>query len=200
MPRSAAPGDARAAAEDARSVASAASAASEGDERSGGRFVDTLQRRSVIAPLLEQADEIFRAVKRAAVERNAQGATELAYPLPTSFLNCPLDLATQQLVVYSRVLERVGRAGFTVRLRVREDRSTLLVGWPAALTEAERARMADVIRSHLVEARPGARGGGRAGRASGGATGGASATGGATGAATGATGGVGGARGPPPVR
>lgn len=115
-------------------------------------------------PLLKQVTrELITSIMGSIVDANENGKCMIEYDLPVSFIASGISKADAQLIVWTDVISALslpvtegGRGFKNVKLvRSGAERFTLIVAWDSGLTEDERTRRMDILRSaYAVENKP----------------------------------------------
>lgn len=79
------------------------------------------------------------------------GMSSITYDLPNTYTIGNLEPMDAQLLVYSKIIEKIEAIGLKVSISINPatDISTLEISWPSQLDSAEKTRMRNIILSHL---------------------------------------------------
>lgn len=112
---------------------------------------ETLYRKSNLSVVNTQIDEIYKTIRHKIHEAHQVGAAEIYFDLPDTFQAGNLEPADIQLIVYSRLIEKIENQGLKVWLIKDDNGSMLHIKWPSVLDPAEKKRMKEIIIKHLKQ-------------------------------------------------
>ncbi len=112
---------------------------------------EALYKKSNVSAVNEEVETIFKAIEYSIIKSHQMGLSSLNYDLPNTFTVGNLEPADLQLLIYSKLIEKIEAKGLTVFLIMdkKSETSTLEIKWPSQLDPAEKSRMKRVILSHL---------------------------------------------------
>ena len=111
---------------------------------------ETLYRKSNTEQLKIRVDEIYKSITIKVSEAHHSGFAEVIYDLPDTFQMGNLEPADIQLIVYSRLIEKIKANDLQVTLkRTPSGGSVLRIKWPSVLDPVEKQRMKQIIMDHL---------------------------------------------------
>lgn len=120
---------------------------------SGGMDIsaETLYKKSNINAISYEVEEIFKSIKSQILHAHNSGLSGTSFSLPSDFAVGNLEPAEVQLVIYSRLIEKVEKEGLTVTINMDQGtgESSLDISWPSQLDPAEKARMKRIILAHI---------------------------------------------------
>lgn len=112
---------------------------------------ETLFRKSNTLQVNDTVSEIYKSITHKVREAHESGAASVMYELPDNFEIGCMELADAQLVVYSRLVERVEANGLQVNLIPDDNGSMMMkIAWPSMLDPTEKERMKEIIKKHLT--------------------------------------------------
>jgi hypothetical protein len=113
---------------------------------------ETLYRKSNIGAINHEIEEIYKAIKVKISLAHQMGHSGTSFELPDNFSVGNMEPADCQLIIYSKLIEKVEQQGLSVKLAMDQKKgSSLEISWPSHLDPAEKARMRKIILSHLKQ-------------------------------------------------
>lgn len=110
---------------------------------------ETLYKSSNIKKVNDIIDELYKTITHRIHDAKNAGQCEYIYDLPTEFEAGSLELSDLQLIIYSRLIEKIEANNLKVALMREGTQNLFRIRWPNALDPAEKARMKKIIMSHL---------------------------------------------------
>jgi|SRR6185369_4056984 len=112
---------------------------------------ETLYKKSNINAVNYEVEEIYKSIKSQILHAHNSGLSGTLFSLPGDFAVGNLEPAEVQLIIYSRLIEKVEGEGLTVSISMNQKtgESALDISWPSQLDPAEKARMKRIILSHI---------------------------------------------------
>lgn len=109
---------------------------------------DELYRNSHLHIINQTINDIYRAICAKIREVHQSGSSELFFDLPDTFAIGNIKPDDAQLIIYSRIIERLDKGGLDVKILREENGSSLCIRWPSALDPNEKKRMKKIIIEH----------------------------------------------------
>ena len=111
---------------------------------------ETLYKKSNVRQVKVIIDEIYKTIATRVLEAHHSGSAEIYYELPETFEAGNLEPKDIQLMVYSRLIEKIEENDLKVGpIRRKNGTSVLHIRWPSVLDPTEQARMKKIIVGHL---------------------------------------------------
>lgn len=79
------------------------------------------------------------------------GVNVVVYDLPVNFSLPGLDKKDCQRIIYSSMIRSLRERGFTVRISLDSERTSLYIRWITSLEQREIAAMTALIRNHRID-------------------------------------------------
>ena len=112
--------------------------------------VETLYKKANVRDINRQVEELYRAIAHKVLDMHGAGYAHLVYTLPDTFVAGSYENADLQLIIYSRIIERLKGDGHKVKLIKNEKGSHLRISWPSILDPSEKDRMRKIIKETLA--------------------------------------------------
>ncbi len=112
---------------------------------------ESLHKKSNVPAINDEVSEIFKSVRSHILRAHQMGLSSTTFDLPNTFTVGNLEPLDIQLLIYSKIIERIEAEGLTVSIEMdkKSETSSLEISWPSQLDPAEKARMKRVILSHI---------------------------------------------------
>ena len=111
---------------------------------------ESLYRKSNIGAINHEIDDIYKAIKVKITLAHQMGQAGTSYDLPDNFAIGSMEPADSQLIIYSRLIERIEQQGLKVTLTMDQVKgSSLHISWSSHLDPGEKERMRNIIVKHI---------------------------------------------------